>query len=175
MEYPEKIRLEYNTIDIGGLYRFSEQVQIGFMAKNFIEFSTRSKYDSFSLPYYLTVGISKTSSRYTMSLESEHIFGTFGGLVEKDARIWFLRAGFERGITSRTKIRLGIIYPVIAKTSTIGNIRDDMPSPKAGGSIGLGVKYRSFTLDFSIFGDPMKSYLKQKVRFSSVVSITMHL
>lgn len=145
------------------------------MAKNFIEFSTRSEYDSFSLPYYLTVGISKTASRHTLSLESEYIFGTFGGIEEKDARFWFLRVGFERKITPRTKVRVGIIYPAIAKTSTLGNIRDEMPSPKAGGSIGLGVEYRSFTLDFSIYGDPVKSYLKQKARLSSVFSITMHL
>ncbi len=153
----------------------SEQVRIGFTAKNFIGFSTRDEYSSFSLPYYLTVGISRTGGGHTLSLESEHIFGNFGGLVEKDATMWLLRAGLEKEITPRAKGRIGIIYPVIVETSTLGNIRNDMPSPKMGGSIGLGLEYKPFTLDFSIYGDPVESYLQQRIRVSSIVSITMHL
>lgn len=145
------------------------------MAKNFISFATREKYKTFSLPYYITAGISRDNGDYAISMESEYLFGNFGGLIEKDASIWLLRAGFEKLITNRTRARLGIIYPVIAKTSTIGNMRDDMPSPKAGGSIGLGINYRSFTLDVSIYGDPMESYVKQEIQIASVVSITIHL
>jgi hypothetical protein len=119
--------------------------------------------------------MSKTGQDYVLSLDSEHIFGTFGGLVEKDAEMWFLRGGFEKKITQWATGRVGIIYPVLAETSTIGDIRADMPSPKIGGSIGIGLEYKSFTIDISIFGDPVESYLEQEARISSAVSITMQL
>jgi hypothetical protein len=150
-------------------------VRIGFSAKNFIGFSTRDKYSSFSLPYYLTVGISRTGGNATVSLDSEYIFGKFGGVVEKDAEMWFLRAGLEKPLAPWATARAGIIYPVIAKTSSLGNIRDDMPSPKMGGSIGLGLNVRSFVLDVSVYGDPVESYLQQRARISSVISITTRL
>jgi hypothetical protein len=157
------------------MYRLPGDVRIGLTAKNFIGFATHDRYKTFALPYYLSLGISKTGIDYTLSLDSEYIFGTFGGLVEKDAEMWFLRGGFEKEITPWATGRVGIIYPAIAKTSTIGDIRDDMPSPKVGGSIGIGLNYKPFTIDFSIYGDPVESYLEQDPRISSVVSITMNL
>lgn len=62
---------------------------------------------------------------------------------------------------------------LIARTSTLGDIRKNMPEPKIGGSIGLGLRYESFDIDVSLFGDPAKSYLEQQPSFASVVSITV--
>lgn len=160
-------------IDIGGLYHISHEVRIGAMIKNLFGFPFEEKYSSFSLPRYLTIGVSRDAEDYTLSLDGEYIFGTYSGMEKKDVKMLFLRGGFEKEITQRLKGRMGLVYPVISRTSTLGDIRDDMPSPRIGGSIGLGFKYRPFIVDLSIYGDPAKSYMEQKAVISSVVSITL--
>lgn len=146
---------------------------MGVMIKNVIGFSFKDEYNSFSLPRYFTVGISKDIEKYLLSLDSEYIYGTISGEEKKDVEIWFIRGGFEMEIGSWIEGRIGIIYPVIARTSTMGNLKNDMPSPKMGGSIGLGFKYKPFIVDFSIYGDPARSYVEQKAVISSVVSVTL--
>jgi hypothetical protein len=103
------------------------------------------------------------------------LYGRSGAKISSgDIYQTFLYA-FSHGDDRNQSPRVGIIYPAIAKPSTIGDIRDDMPSPKVGGSIGIGLNYKPFTIDFSIYGDPVESYLEQDLRISSVVSITMNL
>lgn len=48
-----------------------------------------------------------------------------------------------------------------------------MPSPKVGGAIGLGLRYKSLLIDLSVYGDPAKSYVEQKPVISSVLSLTL--
>jgi hypothetical protein len=165
--------LKYNTIDIGGLYRLSDSLRVGMMLKNAYGFSLENEYEVFKLPRYLTIGIANIRKNYILSFDSEYIFGTFSGLEKKTVEIWFLRAGIEKNITSWAKGRMGIIYPAIAKTSTLGNIKDDMPWPKIGGAIGAGVSYKNFLIDIGIYGDPAKSYVEQEPVISSVLSLTM--
>lgn len=143
------------------------------MLKNAYGFSYKNEYDTFSLPRYLTIGISNTRNDFTLSFDSEYIFGTFSGLEKKDVEMWFLRAGLEKFITSWAAGRIGLIYPAIARTSTLGNIKDDTPSPKIGGAVGLGLRYKNLLIDLSVYGDPAKSYVKQKPVISSVLSLTL--
>jgi hypothetical protein len=169
----ERITLKYNTIDLGGQYRLSDNTRLGVMLKNAYGFPLKNEYEDFSLPRHLTIGISNTHSDYTMSFDSEYVFGTFSGLKKKEVEMLFLRAGFEKEIVSWAIGRIGLIYPVIAKTSTLGNIKNDMPWPKIGGALGLGLRYKNFLVDLSIYGDPAKSYVEQTPVISSVLSVTM--
>lgn len=143
------------------------------MLKNAYGFSLKEVYDAFHLPRYLTIGISADRGGYGLSFDSEYVFGTFSGIERKEVEIWFLRAGLEKKIASWLIGRMGLVYPAIAKTSTLGNIRDDMPWPKLGGALGLGINYKRFLIDLGIYGDPAKSYVEQTPVVSSVVSITM--
>ena len=159
-------------VDIGGLYYISHEVGVGAMIRNLFGFPFEDKYSSFSLPRHLTIGVSRHTNGYTLSMDSEYIFGTYSGLEKKDVKILFLRGGLEKEITPWLEGRMGLAYPVIAWTSSLGDMKDDIPFPKMGGSIGLGFKYRPFIIDLSIYGDPAKSYMEQKAVLSSVVSIT---
>lgn len=117
---------------------------------------------SFSLPRYVTLGIALKKGDYTWSFDSESIFGRYGGIGKKTAEFWFLRAGVEKAAVMRyLKLRAGLILPVIARTSTIGNIRDDIPDPKIGGSAGAGLEFGRYFADFAVYGDPGKSYVEQ--------------
>lgn len=142
------------------------------MLKNAYGFSVKDKYEAFTLPRYLTFGLARKVKEYTISFDSEYIFGKFSGLKEKNVEIWFLRAGLEKELTSWLMGRAGLVYPAIAKTSTLGNIKDDLPWPKIGGALGFGVKYHGYNLDVSIYGDAAKSYVEQKPTISEVVTIT---
>ncbi len=143
------------------------------MLKNLYGFSFKDEYEVFTLPRYLTIGVSRKGSSSILTLDSEYIFGTFSGLEKKRVDIWFLRGGLEKKMAARLTGRMGLIYPVIAKTSTLGNVRDDMPWPKIGATIGAGLIFKKFLFDLSIYGDPAKSYVEQKPTLSSVISATI--
>lgn len=171
--YNGKISLEYQTIDLGAQFRISDNTRLGLMLKNAYGFSFKNEYTGFSLPRYLTIGISHIGADYTIALDSEYVFGTFSGIKKKEVEILLLRAGLEKEIFSWAKGRIGLIYPAIVKTSTLGNIKNDLPWPQIGGTLGLGFRYKNFLVDFSIYGDPAKSYVEHTLVISSVVSITM--
>jgi len=101
------------------------------------------------------------------------IYGKYGGSGDKKAKFWLLRAGIEKKMTAFFTLRCGIIIPIIARTATLGNIRNDLPDPKMGGTLGLGVTYGNMTVDLAIYGDPARSYIEQEVRLKSVGSITV--
>ncbi len=164
--------MAYNTIDLGGLYRFSEEWQMGVMIKNLVGFALKDEYRDFELPRYYTLGVAWRPSGYTLALDSEWIWGSFGGLEKKTVEIWLLRAGFEKAITPRLTGRLGLICPVTARTSTLGNLRDDIPSPKLGPTLGLGYAYENWHLDISLYGDPALSYIKQRAAVAAALSLT---
>lgn len=166
--------MEYNTVDIGGLYQLTDDTRLGVMFKNVLGFASKSEYDAFHLPRYLTVGVAAIQAGYTLSFDSEYVFGTFSGLKRKSVEIWFLRAGLEKEISSWMTGRIGCIYPAIAKTSTLGDIRADMPWPKIGGSLGVGLRYKEFSIDLSLYGDPAKSYVKQTPTVAWVASVTLN-
>ncbi len=164
--------MEYNTIGIGGLYRFSEEIYLGIMIKNAFGFALEDEYSSFALPRYFTIGLSKRKRNYTLSFDSEYICGEFGGLEEKTMEIWMLRAGFEKKINSWMKGRLGLMYPVIAYTSSLGDFKEDIPWPQIGGAVGLGMEFQRWIVDLSIYGDLAKSYVEQTPTVTAVASLT---
>ena len=141
------------------------------MVKNIYGVSSNKEDDTLSLPRYATVGISLRKDGYTFSLDSEIIHGRYGGTEKKTAQFWFLRGGVEKKIGDVFRVRFGVIYPIVAYTSTAGDIRDDIPWPKIGGAAGIGAEFDKLTIDFAVYGDPARSYVEQDAVFLSVVTL----
>lgn len=176
----KRVGVDYDAIELGAQIRVSKTARAGMMFRNALTISVK-KHDSqvvdligadghFSAPRYLTLGFSKQVEKWLFAVDSETIFGTYGGLNEKKARFWFLRAGIERKVLKHLNARLGLVVPVIAYTSTLGNIRDDLPDPKFGGAVGMGIKWKWFSADLAIYGDPARSYVDRKIALGSVLT-----
>lgn len=144
---------------------------MGLMVKNVYGISSNEGYEEYRLPRYATLGISSKRGAYTFSLDSEVIFGRFGGVEKKIAQFWLLRGGLERELKGVCKARVGLIYPVLAYTSTAGDMQEDIPSPKIDGTAGIGVEFGRITVDFAVYGDPAKSYVDEERVLSSVGTI----
>jgi hypothetical protein len=151
------------------------------MVKNILEISRSNSSTlgypdgtGFSLPIGATIGFSNRFRNFLFALDNEVIYGHYGD-GDKRAKFWFIRAGVEREIGQLFTLRCGLIVPAIAETSSVGNMRDDLPWPKMSGTIGLGVKYGRFILDLAVFGDPAKSYVDQAIRIRGAVSLTVRL
>lgn len=168
----KKIAVEYNNFDLGMLYRLSSTAKIGLMLKNIFGFALKRKYDSFALPKCATLGISVKKEKMIFSFDSEFIFGSFGGEEKKTAEIWFLRAGLEKEIGRFFKLRGGLVYPVIARSSSLGNLKSDIPWPKFSGSIGIGLKLKRFNIDTALYGDPAKSYVEREPVLGVTATLT---
>jgi hypothetical protein len=169
-------------MDIGILYRFSPTHRIGLTVKNIADIyeSTDSpdntpENSEFSLPVYATLGLSARYRGYLLSLDNELIYGHYGGTKSKKATFWFVRAGVEKELNDMFVLRCGLTIPVKAHTDTLGNIRNDLPWPKMGGSLGIGVKRDRFTFDFAVYGDPAESYVNQEIRIKTVFSLTVNM
>ncbi len=143
--------------------------------KNIYGFSFKEKFDRFSQPKYATLGISGKKGRNLYSLDCETIFGKFGGLEKKTAEILLLRAGVEKEIKGSFRLRLGLIFPVVAYTSSLGDIRNEIPWPGVGGTMGIGAEYKYFKVDFALYGDPAKSFIDQDVRLTASGTIILIL
>jgi hypothetical protein len=141
------------------------------MLKNIYGVSSNKDDDAFSLPRYATVGISLSKDGYTFSLDSEIVHGRYGGKEKKTAQFWLLRGGAEKEIGDVFRIRFGLIYPVVAYTSTAGDIRDEIPWPKIGGAAGIGANFDKLAIDFAVYGDPARSYVEQDTVFLSVMTL----
>jgi hypothetical protein len=169
----EKVELEYNTFDLGVLYNLTDRTNIGLMLRNIYGVSSKNEDDDFSLPRYATFGISSKKDGYTFSLDNEIIHGRYGSGEGKTAKFWLLRGGVEKETEGMLKVRLGLIYPVVAHTSTAGDMRKDVPSPKIGGAAGIGAEFDRFIIDFAVYGDPAKSYVEQRAVITSVSTIIL--
>lgn len=143
------------------------------MLRNIYGVSSKDEDDGFSLPRYATLGISFKKDGYTFSLDNEIIRGRYGGEDKKTAKFWLLRGGVEKEIEGILRLRLGLIYPVVAYTSTVGDMREDIRSPKIGGAAGVGAEFDRFIFDFAVYGDPAKSYVEQEKVVTSVGTITV--
>ena len=141
------------------------------MIKNLVGFALEDKYRGFELPRYFTLGVSHRRDGFIFALDSEYIWGDFGGRQKKTVDIWLLRAGVEKRLFPWLTGRAGLIFPLSARTSTLGNIRDDLSSPKVGPTLGLGYAYENWRIDASIYGDPARSYIKQRVALAAVLSL----
>jgi hypothetical protein len=163
------------------MYRFSETGRLGIMVKNIFEISQSNSSTfgypdgtGFSLPVGATIGFSNRFRGFVFALDNEIIYGHYGNGTKR-AKFWFIRAGVEKQIDQLFTLRCGLIVPAIAETSSVGNMRDDLPWPKMSGTIGLGVKYGRSILDLAVFGDPAKSYVDQAIRIRGAVSLTVRL
>jgi hypothetical protein len=174
--------INYQTIDIGILYRFSPTLRMGLMVKNIADiYESSNSPDNtpenadFSLPVYTTLGLSAQYRGLLLSLDNELIYGDYGGTESKKATFWFVRAGVEKKLNQMLVLRCGLSIPVKARTDTLGNIRNDLPWPKMGGAVGIGVKTDRWTIDFAVYGDPAESYVNQEIRVKTVLSLTVSL
>lgn len=150
------------------MYHLTDEINLGLMVKNIYGVSSNKDDDAFSLPRYATVGISLSKAGYTFSLDSEIVHGRYGGAEKKTAQFWLLRGGVEKEIGDVFRVRFGLIYPVVAYTSTAGDIRDEIPWPKIGGAAGIGAEFDKLTIDFAVYGDPARSYAEQDTVLLSV-------
>ncbi len=119
--------VKYETSDLGAIYRISDTTRLGVMFKNIFGFSFKDEYSEFAVPKYATLALSHTIGPATLTLDSEHIFGQFGGEEKQSANIWFLRGGIEHRSTQHIRLRTGLAYPVVAKSSATGDLKDDIP------------------------------------------------
>ena len=159
--------VEYETIDLGAIYRVSDTTRLGLMFKNIIGFSFKDEYKEFAVPKYVTLALSHTIGPTTLSLDSEVIFGQFGGYEKESANIWFLRGGIEHHVTKPVRLRAGLVYPAIIETSASGNLKDDIPWPGIAGSLGFGLVLKWFDIDLALHGDPARSYVEQSLNLGA--------
>lgn len=159
--------VEYNVIDLGAIYQISTTTRLGFMYKNIYGFSFKNEYEGFAAPKYITLALSHTIGPTTLALDSEYIFGKFGGYIKESADIWFLRGGIEHRLNRRIRLRAGLAYPVIAKTSASGDLKEDIPWPGTGASLGLGWVLKRFDIDLALYGDPARSYIEQALELGA--------
>ncbi|HOX28986.1 MAG TPA: hypothetical protein PLQ76_07535 [bacterium] len=152
----------YKTMDFGLLYDMDAKKRFGLTLRNPIEPSK---------PKYLILGSAFFKGKDTFTLDIERIFGEYGNDRRK-CNFLMLRGGWERKLNDGWRTRAGIIIPLRARTSTLGDIRSKLPSPKFGGAAGVGYTFRSYTLDLALYGDPGKSYVKSKAVISGVLSLS---
>jgi hypothetical protein len=155
-------RTAYETFDFGMLYRKSEKKHFALLLRNPVEPSK---------PKYITIGAAWFRGRDTFTVDLEHIYGNYSNEKRKCDFI-MLRSGVERDYGSGWKLRGGLVIPVRARTSTLGNIMPHIPSPKFGGAIGAGYTFKNYTLDYVLFGDPGKSYIVNKAVLSSALTLS---
>lgn len=127
----------------------------------------------FTLPTYTTFGFSHHDRNWLFSLDNEFIYGRYGVSEDDRADFWLIRTGIDKRMNQWIHIRGGIIIPIIARTSSLGNIRNDLPDPKMGGTLGIGVAYQRITVDLAAYGDPARSYVEHKISVKGVGSITI--
>ena len=152
----------YDTMDFGMLYQDSPKMRYGLSFRNPLE---QTK------PRYINVGAAWFKGPNTYTFDIERIFGEYSGSL-RQVRFLMIRTGMERDLGRGWKARGGLVIPLKAWTSTLGNIRDNLPSPKFGGSLGAGYTFKKdTTVDFAVYGDPGKSYVESKKRFSTVFTL----
>ncbi|MDO9577887.1 MAG: hypothetical protein Q7J16_08380 [Candidatus Cloacimonadales bacterium] len=115
----------------------------------------------FSMPDYFTFGL-VWKRNLNLYLDNELIMGHYGGKSLKYMKLWFLRAGVEKYLKNNLALRFGLTYPVIAETSTLGDIRSNLPNPKFTLSAGCGYKFKKFGVDVAFFFNPGQSYVQRK-------------
>ena len=179
-----QVGLDYITLDAGLLWQATPDTTIGLMAKNlvdlhksgFVRTTTEKIFQSrFSMPLIFTLAVAVTKDTWLFTCDQEIIRDHFGGLEKKTAEFWLVRAGIEKRLQDNTFLRAGLIIPVVARTSSLGNIRNDLPNPKFGATIGAGVNFRHFKFDLAITGNPGRSYIEQKIYLQAVASISLML
>jgi hypothetical protein len=68
MESEPNQSVEYETIDLGAIYRVFDTTRLGFMFKNIIGFSFKDEYKEFAVPKYATLGLGLVLKRFNIDL-----------------------------------------------------------------------------------------------------------
>ena len=168
----QNLTVAYETIDLGAIYRITDAIRFGVMFKNIAGFSYKEEYSGFSVPKYLTLALSHTSGPTTLALDSEYVFGEFGGYEKQSADIWLLRGGIEHRLTRPIRLRAGLIYPIVIETSAAGDLEEDIPWPGIGASLGLGLVLKQFDVDLALYGKPATSYIEQAPTLGAAGTLT---
>ncbi len=138
----------YETMDFGAFYKLNNRRQFGLTLRNPLEDSKPNR----------------------ITLDIENIFGEYSNEMRKCSFI-MIRSGYERDMPNGLKVRGGIIYPLRARTSTLGDLKSRIPSPKIDATLGAGYTYNDYTLDFAVYGDPGKSYVMDALKVGSVFTL----
>jgi hypothetical protein len=157
-------------MDWGLIYKMTAHLQFSLVNRNLFHFgenrhsnaavSSFEKDVKFSFPDYYTVGFAWKSSYY-FYWDNEIIAGKYGGKKLKYMEFWFMRMGMEKKLKSWS-FRSGITIPVLAESSSLGNLLKKIPSPKLNIALGLGYKFASVIFDSAVFFNPGLSYANQK-------------
>lgn len=151
----------YETFDMGAMYKLNENHQFGIAIRNPLE-ETK--------PKYLTIGAAWMRPGYRVTLDIERIFGEYGNDLRK-CRFLMLRSGMEKDLSDALKVRAGVIIPLQARTSSLGDLRSKIPDPKVDVTLGAGYTYKKYTLDFAVYGDPGKSYVTSDLKVGAVMTL----
>ncbi len=90
------------------------------------------------------------------------VIGNYGGKKLKRMELWIMRIGAEKQVNNYFTFRFGLTNPLIAKTSTLGDLRANLPNPKFSISAGCGFEYKRVKLDLALFLNPGLSYVHRK-------------
>ncbi len=155
--------VSYNTYDLGALIKLNDVYSVGLMYRNVQEPSK---------PKYFTIGFAKRTKNARLMIDGESIFGKYGEVGLRKASFFMLRMGYERKLGKKLTGRIGLIIPLKAWTSTLGNLIANLPPPKFGGSGGIGYALsKNADFDLAIFGDPGRSYIQKKLVISASASV----
>lgn len=152
----------YKTMDVGMHYRFSNTRRFGLSIRNPLEVSK---------PKYLNFGMAwaPESRSYVYEVDVEYVFGHYG-TDKKSVNFLMLRSGMEKDLHNGWKLRGGLIIPVRARTSSLGDLYKKMPSPKMDITLGVGYKYKAHTIDLAIFGDPGWAYIQKTLKAGTALT-----
>ena len=179
-----EVGLDYTTIDAGLLWQVREDVTLGVMSKNLIDVhksgyirrtDTRIGKNGFSMPLITTLAVTVEKETWRFACDQELIYGHFGGQEKKKAEFWLMRAGVEKRIFGHLFLRAGVIVPMVARTSSLGDLRDDLPDPKFGLTLGAGISFSHIKADLALTGNPAKSYIEQDLYPQIVASLSLLL
>jgi len=165
---------------LGAVYRYSGKTRIGLVIKDIFKIneswysSIKAPIDAnFNMPLFVSMGYSTIFQTFRISIDNELIYGNYGGIGKKEATFWILRGGVEKKVNDLFTLRGGLVLPIIARTSTLGNVRNDLPWPKFGGAFGVGINYEHCIIDIAVYGDPAKSYVNRDIYIKAVASLTI--
>ena len=163
--------MDYSTIDLGVGFKFNGFLSGSIVNRNLTHFaenrfstaenSTFEEDVKFSMPDYFTFGLA-WKKKLNLYLDNEFIVGHYGGKTLKYMEIWFARAGIEKKLKNDISLRFGFTCPIIAKASSLGDIRAKMPNPKFTLSAGCGYEFKKFSVDAALFFNPGQSYVQRK-------------
>ena len=127
-----------------------------------LEGSTADEDAEFSLPHYFTLGF-VWEKAIKLYLDNELVIGYYGRKELKRMELWIVRIGVEKKVRNYFAFRFGLTNPLIAKTSTLGDLRANLPNPKFSISTGCGFECKRVKLDLALFLNPGLSYVHRKL------------